>query len=81
METRTISDVVSEMMSTPMRQLPKPAIDYLKHLSSMMGFCGEVCVTAYYHYLQAIDGMECKDDGYKLSGEDKIWWDKYKANL
>ena len=67
-------DVVGTMMSTPMNQLPPIAIEYVKHMSSLYGFCGEVCVTAYAAYVQAILGLPCKDPSYKLSEKDRQWF-------
>lgn len=67
-------EVVGTMMSTPMKDINPIAMEYLKYLSSKMGFCGEVCVTAYAAYCQAILGLPCKDPSYKLSVKDKQWF-------
>jgi hypothetical protein len=66
------------MMHLPMSSLPKISLDYLKELSSKVGFCGEVCVTAYAAYCQAILGMPCEDEGYKIEPDAKKWFEENK---
>ena len=66
---------VSEMMATPMNQLPALAIDYLRDFSKKVGFCGEVCVTAYAAYCQAVLKMPCADEGYKIDVDAKRWFE------
>ena len=73
-----IQNKVTEMMSTSMNKLPLAAIDYLKYLSSTQGFCGEICVTAYAYYCQAILGMKCSDPSYKITKEAKQWFEENK---
>jgi hypothetical protein len=65
---------VAKMMATPMNQLPAIANDYLKDLSKMVGFCGEVCVTAYAAYCQAVLKMPCENPLYKIEDDAKEWF-------
>ena len=67
-------DVAGEMLRIPMSQLPAPAIEYLKHMSSSIGMCIEVCLTAYCHYNQAVLNMPCSDEEYVLTKDAKSWF-------
>ena len=71
---KTCMDEVGIMMGTPMNKLPKPAQEYLRHFSNKVGFCGEVCVTAYAAYCQAVLGLPCDDEGYKISPDALQWF-------
>jgi len=64
----------AEMMGTPMGQLPKLAIDFLKKTSKEVGFCGEVCVTCFAAYAQCVEKLPCDDKLYKVSKEDRAWF-------
>lgn len=63
-----------KMLNIPMKNLPEPALEYLKYISSKVGFCGEVCLTAYAYYNQAVLNMKCEDDLYKIPQEDLMWF-------
>jgi hypothetical protein len=65
---------VRTMMMTPMNQLPPIAIEHVKHLSSIYGFCSEICVSAYANYCQAVLDLPCKTPSYKMSDKDKQWF-------
>jgi hypothetical protein len=71
-------DEASKMMSIPMSQLPDIAKEYLKQLSSEVGFCGETCITAYAHYFQAIFNYPCNDSLYIIPTSAKKW---FKENI
>jgi len=59
----------------PIKDLPKEAIEYLKFLSSKVGMCMEVCLTAYCAYNQAVLNMPCDDALYILQDtEDGRKW-------
>ena len=64
----------SEMITMPMNKLPKLCQEYLKHLGNQVGMCMEVCLTAYAHYNQVIEGMPCENEQYKVSREGKEWF-------
>lgn len=67
-------DEAVKMMAIPMNKLPEPAIAYLKKLSKEVGFCGEVCITAYAYYNQAVLNMPCDDSLYKIPDDVKAWF-------
>lgn len=78
MENVNTDDAVEkagEMMMLPMNQLPELAIDFLEFLSARVGFCGEVCLTAYAAYNQMVLNMKCDDELYKITDPIYIkWW-------
>ena len=61
---------------TILRDIPKECIEYLTYLSSRVGICGEVYLTAFAYYNQAVLGMPCEDDLYKIPQEEKDWFIK-----
>ena len=61
---KTAQERASEMMSMKIKDLPLLAKEYLIDLSSRVGFCGEVCLTAYATYAQLEEGLKCDDDLY-----------------
>jgi hypothetical protein len=71
---KTIDALVSEMMGTKMNELPPKAVDFVKKLSSKVGFCGETCVTAFYDYCQLELGMTTDDDLYVVDEQRKLWY-------
>ena len=77
-EKKDTMAVVDKMMTTPMNELPEISIDYLKFLSSKYGFCGEMCVTAYAHYCQAVLGLPCDNPDYKINNEGTTWFNTPK---
>lgn len=70
----TAMDEAGLMMLQPMNQLPKAAIEFLRYMSSRVGFCGEVCVTAYAYYSQAVLNLPCDDPGYKIDPDALNWF-------
>lgn len=66
--------IAGEMMHTKMNETPTEAREYLRFLSQKYGFCGEVCVTAFAHYAQAMLGAECNDVAYMIDDEGKKWF-------
>lgn len=68
---------VGDLMLTPMNQTPQIARDYIKYLSSKYGFCGEIAVTAFYHYCQAILKLKTQDNLYKIDKEGREWFKNY----
>lgn len=69
----TMSEV-SEMMQTPTMSIDPIAMEYVKHLSSIYGFCGEMMVTAFAHYCQAVKELPCDNPDYKMTDQDKEWF-------
>jgi hypothetical protein len=66
--------LVQSMMTQPMNTIPLKANEYLTYLSKIYGFCGEMMITAYAHYLQAVHGKTCKTNDYKITEEGKKWF-------
>lgn len=62
------------MMGIPTRDLPVLATEFLRHLSSKVGYCSEVCITAYAAYNQMVLKMKCEDSLYAITEEDLEWW-------
>jgi len=79
MEQTTNNLAVEEaikMLSLPMKDLPELAMEFLKYLSSKVGMCIEVCISAYAGYNQMVLKMECEDDLYKITDSDLLkWWE------
>ena len=67
---------VSQMMGTIMSQNPEPANEYLRYLSSRYGFCGEMIVTAYAHYCQAVLNLPCNNPSYVINEEGVNWFNE-----
>ena len=67
-EAQDALDWAIEMMGGPVKNVPNLAMEYVKLLSSMYGFCGEVMITALAGYAQKIKGMPCKDQLYQVCG-------------
>ena len=74
MEKNEALDEAIKMMALPMNQLPKPAYEYLQYLSKRVGFCGEVCLSAYAYYNQAVLKMPCEDTLYKIPETELQWF-------
>lgn len=68
-------DRAVEMMKIPMNELPKRAIGYAKFMCNKYMMCGEVLLTSWAHYAQAVEGLECDDDLYKITEEGKEFFD------
>lgn len=62
------------LMNSPMKNIPKLALDYADHLSKKVGFCGEIFVTAFAHYAQAVEGLQCNYGLYVIGNEGKTWF-------
>lgn len=73
-EKKDTMSVVSVMMESKMSGISPIAIEYLKHMSRIYGFCGEVMVTAFAHYCQAVLGLPCDNPDYRISDEDRQWF-------
>ena len=59
-------DKAVKMMGAPMTELPKPAVAYARYLCDKYGMCGEVFLTAWAHYLQAVEGLDEDDSLYQI---------------
>jgi len=77
-EKKDTMSVVSTMMETKMNEISPIAIEYLKYISKIYGFCGEVMVTAFAHYCQAVLGLPCDDPDYKITEEGVKWFKENK---
>jgi hypothetical protein len=67
-------DEVRDMMAMELRDINATANAYLKFMAGKYGFCGEVMVTAFAHYCQAVLELPCEDEGYKITPEGKNWF-------
>lgn len=65
-------------MDTKIRDLPPLAMEYATYLCSKVGGCGEVLMTAYTHYAQAVENLVSEDSLYILTPEGKAWFKKQK---
>lgn len=63
-----------EMMAIPIKDLPPLAVEFAKLLCAKVGMCGEVLLTAWAAYAQAVEGLECDDDLYQISAQDLAWF-------
>jgi hypothetical protein len=77
---QTIDEMVSEMMETSWNDLPPKAVEYVKKLSSKIGFCGETCVTAFFDYCQLELGMTTDDDLYEVDELRQLWYKEVDEN-
>ena len=66
--------MVQSMMTQPMNTIPPKANEYLTYLSKIYGFCGEMMITAYAHYYQAVHDKTCSDPEYKINEEGINWF-------
>lgn len=73
-EKKDTMSVVSTMMSAKMNTISPIAIEYLKFISSKYGFCGEIMVTAFAHYCQAVLGLPCDSPDYRITEEGTKWF-------
>lgn len=67
-------DRAHELMSVPGRLLPSLLQKYVAYKVSMSGICQEVCLTAFAHYAQCVEGLPCDDPQYQPSDEDRQWF-------
>lgn len=79
-EELIIDKKVQELMETPLGNVPMISREYIKFLSSRYGFCGEICVTGYYHYCQAVLKLRTNDDLYIITPEGEKWFEERKNN-
>jgi hypothetical protein len=73
-EKKDTMSVVSTMMETKMSQTSPIALEYLQFLSKKYGFCGEIIVTAFAHYCQAVLGLPCDNPDYRITNEGVNWF-------
>lgn len=69
-----------EMMNVPRKDLPPLAREYASHLCGKFGGCMEVFITAYAHYAQCIERLECQDGLYRADSTAEAWFEG-KAGL
>jgi len=77
-EKKDTMSVVSTMMETKMSEISPIAIEYVKSMSKIYGFCGEIMVTAFAHYCQAVLNLPCDNPDYKITEEGINWFKKNK---
>lgn len=66
-----------EMMQTPMKDLPKIAVEYAQVVCNEIGACGEVFLTCWAAYAQCVEGLECYDDLYIATDQAKKWFEEH----
>ena len=76
---KTAEERGMEMMGIKMNELPNLAYKFFQHLSSEVGVCGEVYLTAWIVYAQEVEGLECTDSLYKSRPIDKEWFKNEKG--
>lgn len=59
----------SELFLTPQYRLPELALAFAKVLGRQYGICAEVYVTGFAAYAQLIEGLECTERDYVVTGE------------
>jgi hypothetical protein len=64
----------SQLMSAPPRERPVLALEYARHLASSLGLCGEIVVTAFAAYAQAVEGLPCADSLYQIGDSEREWF-------
>ena len=80
-KTRDTMDEVSVMMKLKQSETDPLALAYVNYLSSKYGFCGEIMVTGFAHYCQAILNLPCKDESYKINNDGIEWFKNNKNNI
>jgi len=56
-------------------KLPYAAIEYAHAMCKRFMGCGEVCITAFAHFAQAVCHLPCKDAAYRIDPEGQGWFD------
>jgi len=77
----TAQQRATQMFGMPQREVPHGAMQYVKFLAGKYGICGEVYMTAFAHYAQAVEGLACDDDLYALDSEGKQFFAPCKQAL
>jgi hypothetical protein len=67
-----------ELATLPMWQVPFIALHFAKYLCSQVGMCGETMITAYACYAQAVEGLPCEDELYKIGKDHRAWFEEAK---
>ncbi len=70
-------DRAVEMMRIKQSELPPLALGFARHLGRQLGMCGEVYITAFAAYAQAIEKLPCDDDLYTLRADAQQWFDEH----
>jgi hypothetical protein len=64
-----------ELMTTPIRDLPRLAVEYRNELGRRYGLCGEVCITAFAAYAQCVEGYPVSADAaYRAGSIEEAWF-------
>ena len=63
-----------EMARIPMGMLPPLALKYAHELGRKYGLCGEVYLTAFAHYAQAVEKLKCSDSLYRIGKEGRAFF-------
>jgi hypothetical protein len=77
-ENKDTMSVVSEMMAMKTKDVNPLAWEYVKFMSKKYGFCGEIMVSAFAHYCQAILGLPCDNPEYRITDEGSNWFKENK---
>ena len=68
----TALERASQMMTTPMSELPSLARNFLAYSKPQ---CGEMMVTAFAIYAQIVEGCDCDDWLYQAKDSDRRWFE------
>jgi len=55
------------------KDVPVLAREYVSILAKQLGGCGEVYLTAFAHYAQAVEGLKCTEEDYLLEGHEHYY--------
>lgn len=70
----------TELLETPYSELPPLAREYRDKNCSELGVCLEVIMTSFAAYAQAVEGLPCGDDLYKIRPQDAEWFAKHSPS-
>lgn len=77
-EKKDTMSVVSVMMAMKTKDINPLSWEYVKFMSKKYGFCGEIMVTAFAHYCQAVLGLPCDSPDYTITDEGNKWFNENK---
>ena len=63
-----------QLATTPMKDVPLLAREFLVHLTNQVGACSETCITAFAVYAQCVEGLPCNDSLYTARPQDRDWF-------
>lgn len=73
----TAEQRASQLFQLKTSAVPPLALEYAKHLCSKYGGCGEMFITAYSHYAQAVEDLESHDSLYTIDLDGQQWFNEH----